>query len=130
MATPVMYMFREREKILDLFEMASGARITYTYIRPGGVQDDLPPEFMPALHLFLDDMPSRIDEYEMLLRENEILVARTKGVGVLRREVAINGSASGPVLRASGVAWDLRKADPYRGLRPPRVRYPCRQRGR
>ncbi|MCH7554152.1 MAG: NADH-quinone oxidoreductase subunit D, partial [Chloroflexi bacterium] len=113
MATPVMYMFREREKILDLFEMVCGARITYTYLRPGGVQDDLPPEFLTALDVFLDDMPHRIDEYERLLRENEILLVRTKGVGVLSPAVAINGSVSGPVLRASGVPWDLRKADPY-----------------
>lgn len=113
MATPVMYMFREREKILDLFEMVCGARITYTYLRPGGVQDDLPPEFLTALDVFLDDMPHRIDEYERLLRENEILLVRTKGVGVLSPAVAINGSVSGPVLRASGVPWDLRKSDPY-----------------
>ncbi len=112
-ATPIMYMFREREKILDLFEMASGARITYTYMRVGGVNDDLPPEFMPYLKKFIDEMPAHIDEYERLLRENEILVVRTKGVGVLPGDVAINGSLSGPVLRASGVPWDLRKADPY-----------------
>lgn len=112
-ATPIMYMFREREKILDLFEMASGARITYTYMRVGGVNDDLPPEFMPHLKRFLDEMPGYIDEYERLLRENEILLIRTKGVGVLPGETAINGSISGPVLRASGVPWDLRKADPY-----------------
>ena len=112
-ATPIMYMFREREKILDLFEMASGARITYTYMRPGGVNDDLPPEFMPAAKRFIDEMPGHIDEYEKLLRENEILVARTKNVGILPAAMAINGSLSGPVLRASGVAWDLRKSDPY-----------------
>ncbi|MSQ24927.1 MAG: NADH-quinone oxidoreductase subunit D [Dehalococcoidia bacterium] len=112
-ATPLMYMFREREKIMDLFEMASGARITYTYMRPGGVNDDLPPEFMPALRKFADEMPGYIDEYERLLRENEILITRTKGVGVLPRDLAINGSLSGPALRASGVPWDLRKADPY-----------------
>lgn len=113
MATPVMYMFREREKILDLFEMTCGARITYTYMRPGGVNDDLPPEFMPELKRFLDEIPSRINEYETLLRENEILVARTKNVGVLQPEIAINSSVSGPMLRASGVSWDLRKSDPY-----------------
>ena len=112
-ATPLMYMFREREKIMDLFEMASGARVTYTYMRAGGVNDDLPPEFMPALRTFSNEMPGYIDEYERLLRENEILITRTKGVGVLPRDLAINGSLSGPVLRASGVPWDLRKADPY-----------------
>ena len=112
-ATPIMYMFREREKILDLFEMVCGARITYTYMRVGGVNDDLPPEFMPYLKKVIDEMPGHIDEYERLLRENEILIVRTKGVGVLPGEMAINGSISGPVLRASGVPWDLRKADPY-----------------
>ena len=111
--TPIMYMFREREKILDLFEMVCGARITYTYMRVGGVNDDLPPEFMPALIKFADEMPAYIDDYEQLLRENEILIVRTKNVGILPAEKAINGSVSGPTLRASGVPWDLRKANPY-----------------
>ncbi|MBI2867573.1 MAG: NADH-quinone oxidoreductase subunit D, partial [Chloroflexi bacterium] len=112
-ATPWMYMFREREKIMDLFEMVCGARITFSYMRPGGVSMDLPPEFMPALTTFVDDMKTRIDDYEALLRENEILVARTKGVGVLPLEKAINCSITGPCLRASGLGWDLRRADPY-----------------
>lgn len=113
LATPWMYMFREREKILDLCEMVCGARITYSYLRVGGVSMDLPPEFMGALRQFCDDFPHRIDEYEKLLRENEILISRTKGVAVLSAETAKNNSLSGPVLRASGVNWDLRKADPY-----------------
>ena len=111
--TPLMYMFREREKILDLFEMVCGARITFTYMRVGGVNDDLPPEFMPALKKFMAEIPHHIDDYEKLLRENEILIARTKNVGILSPEAAINASISGPVLRASGVPWDLRRADPY-----------------
>lgn len=74
---------------------------------------DLPPEFMGALRLFCDDFPHRIDDYEKLLRENEILISRTKGVAVLSAETAKNNSLSGPVLRASGVNWDLRKSDPY-----------------
>ena len=113
LATPWMYMFREREKILDLCEMVCGARITYSYMRVGGVSMDLPPEFMGALRLFCDDFPHRIDDYEKLLRENEILISRTKGVAVLSAETAKNNSLSGPVLRASGVNWDLRKSDPY-----------------
>jgi len=113
MATPLMYMYREREKILDLFEMVCGQRLTYNYMRFGGVAQDLPEEFMPALKRFLDQMPGFVDEYDQLLAENEVLLARTKGVGVLTAEQAVNASISGPILRASGVKWDLRKADPY-----------------
>ncbi|MBM4432495.1 MAG: NADH-quinone oxidoreductase subunit D [Chloroflexi bacterium] len=111
--TPILYMIREREKILDLFEMVSGQRLTYNYMRIGGVSQDIPQEFLPALHKFVEEMPGFIDEYDQLLAENEILLARSKGVGILPREQAINISASGPVLRASGVKWDIRKADPY-----------------
>jgi NADH-quinone oxidoreductase subunit D len=111
--TPFMYMFREREKLLDLFEMACGQRLTYNYMRIGGVSHDIPEEFLPALRRFVAEMPHFIDEYDQLLRENEIVLARSKGVGILPRELAINASAAGPVLRGSGVKWDLRKADPY-----------------
>jgi NADH-quinone oxidoreductase subunit D len=111
--TPILYMLREREKILDLFEMASGQRLTYNYMRIGGVCQDIPEEFLPALKSLADQLPAYIDEYDRLLKQNEILIARTKGVGVLSKEMAINVAASGPVLRASGVKWDIRKADPY-----------------
>ena len=111
--TPVLYMLREREKILDLFEMTCGQRLTYNYMRPGGVSQDIPDEFLPALSKFVKQMPGFIDEYDRLLEKNEILLARTRGVGILNRELAINISASGPALRASGVKWDIRKADPY-----------------
>ncbi len=111
--TPFIYMFREREKIVDLFEMVSGQRLTYNYMRVGGVSQDIPDEFLPALRKFLDKMPGYIDEYDRLLMQNEILLARSKGIGILTREKAINCSISGPVLRASGVEWDIRKADPY-----------------
>jgi len=111
--TPFMYMFREREKIVDLFEMVSGQRLLYNYMRFGGVSQDLPDEFLPALEKLVRTMPGYIDEYDQLLAENEVLLARSKGVGVLPRDMAINYSASGPVLRASGVEWDVRKADPY-----------------
>ena len=111
--TPFMYMFREREKIIDLFEMVCGQRLTYNYMRIGGVSHDIPDEFLPALRKFVREMPGFIDEYDQLLAENEIVLARTKGVAVLPPELAINASAAGPVLRASGVNWDLRKADPY-----------------
>ena len=112
--TPVMHMLRDREKILDLFEMACGARLTVNYMRIGGVSRDIPPEFLPmATKLVKEDMPKRLDEYESLLLENEIIIARSRGVGVLTPEQAIAHSVSGPLLRASGVAWDIRKADPY-----------------
>ena len=111
--TPVMHMFREREKILDLFEMACGARLTTNYMRIGGVSRDVPPEFMPALKKLIAELPKRMPEYEALLTENEIIVARSRGIGVLTPEAAMAASVSGPMLRASGVAWDIRKADPY-----------------
>ena len=113
LATPLMYCFREREKILDLFEILCGARITLSYMRVGGIFQDAPPEFWPVLRDFLGYMPDYIDEYERLITGNEILLSRTKEVGILSAELAINCSISGPVLRASGVNWDLRKADPY-----------------
>ena len=81
--TPVMHMFREREKILDLFEMACGARLTTNYMRIGGVSRDVPPEFMPAAHKVVEELPKRMGEYEDLLLENEIIVARSRGIGVL-----------------------------------------------
>jgi NADH-quinone oxidoreductase subunit D len=111
--TPLLYMYREREKILDLFEMACGQRLTYNYMRFGGVSHDIPQEFIPALKRFIGEMPHYIDEYDQLLAENEILLARAKGVGILPADKAINASMSGPVLRASGVKWDIRRADPY-----------------
>lgn len=113
MMTPVLYMWREREKIVDLFEMLSGQRLLYNYMRIGGISQDLPDEFMPALKRFLAEMPRFIDEYNQLLAQNEILLSRTKGVGILPKDQAISIAASGPVLRASGVQWDLRRANPY-----------------
>ena len=111
--TPLMYTFRSRERILDLFEMLCGARVTVSYMRPGGVLDDTPPDFWPALARFREDFRVEFAELEDLLLENEILLARTRGVSPLPPNVAINCSVSGPVLRASGVNWDWRKMDPY-----------------
>jgi len=111
--TPLLYMFREREKIIELFDMVCGQRLNYNYMRIGGVSQDLPEEFLPALKKFVSEMPGYIDEYHRLISENEIFLARTKGVGILPRDTAINTSAAGPVLRASGIDWDLRKANPY-----------------
>ena len=111
--TPLMYAMRERERILDLFEMLCGARITVSYMRIGGVFQDTPAEFWPALGRLLDDLPGYIDELEGLISTNEVVVARTKGIAVLPSQQAINGSITGPMLRASGVPWDIRKAAPY-----------------
>jgi NADH-quinone oxidoreductase subunit D len=108
-----MYAVREREKILDLFEMVCGQRLTYNYYRIGGVSHDLPADFLAGVKRYVREMPGYIRELDRLLTENEVLVARVKGVGVLPREMAINSSASGPVLRASGVKWDVRREDPY-----------------
>ncbi len=113
MMTPLLYMYREREKILDLFDMACGQRLTYNYMRIGGVSHDIPPEFIPAAKKFLVEMPGFIDEYDELLKENEILLGRTKGVGILPYELAINAGVTGPMARASGVDRDLRRDDPY-----------------
>ena len=113
--TPLFYMFRDRERVLDMFEMTCGARLTTNYMRIGGVAFDLPDELLPTLRSFLDDMPDRIASYEDLLMENEILHARARGIGVISPEMAINSSLSGPILRATGVPWDLRKANPYCG---------------
>ncbi len=113
LGTPLMYSFRSRERILDLFEMLCGARITVSYMRPGGVFADTPAEFWPALDRFLIDFSHEFAEIEQLLLENEILMVRTRGISPLPPDVAINCSVSGPVLRASGVNWDWRKQEPY-----------------
>ncbi|MBM3945572.1 MAG: NADH-quinone oxidoreductase subunit D, partial [SAR202 cluster bacterium] len=112
-ATPLMYCFRERERILEMFEMLCGARITVSYMRPGGVLQDAPADFWPTLKDFLQAMPKYVDELESLISGNEIVIARTKDVGILTPEKAINASVTGPMLRATGVQWDLRKADPH-----------------
>ena len=113
LGTPLMYCFRERERILDLFEMLCGARVTLTYMRPGGVYFDTPEDFWPALKNWLVETPSYLDELEQLLVENEIILIRIKNVGNITLERAIACSTSGPLLRGSGLQWDWRKADPY-----------------
>ena len=113
--TPIMWLFREREKLLDIFEMVSGARLTCNYMRIGGVAFDLPKEFETAVRKFLRECPATIDEVEGLMVKNEIFIVRTRGIGVLTPEMATNSSLSGPMLRGSGIAWDIRKADPYCG---------------
>jgi len=111
----LMYCFRERDTIMDLNEEISGFRMHTSYIRPGGVMADATPRFFDLLGKFLHEMPGHIDEYEDLLTMNPIFRARTIGIGRLAPEVAKVLGASGPMLRGSGIAWDLRKVMPYSG---------------
>lgn len=111
--TPLMYAFREREKILDLFESLSGARMMCNYMRFGGVRVDTSEAWLQQVRELLGEFPRFLDEFERLLMENEILMSRTQGVGVLPRELAINAGITGPMLRASGVNYDIRKVDQY-----------------
>lgn len=113
MGTPLMYAFREREKVLDLFEAISGARMMCNFMRFGGCRTDAPPGWLEQAQKVVDAFPSFLDEFEMLLNENEIIMARTQNVGVLPRELAISASITGPMLRASGVNYDVRKVDRY-----------------
>jgi NADH-quinone oxidoreductase subunit D len=110
-----LYSFRERERILDLKEMVGGQRMMTTYFRPGGVWRDLPEEFATTLRALLDDFPRRIDEYEALLTRNPIFIERTRKIGVLSPEAALQWGVTGPILRASGIGADLRKDQPYSG---------------
>ncbi len=111
----LMYVFREREEIIDLFEMACGARLTTSYMRIGGVSDDLPPAFIPRMLEFLDVMDKRLDEYEAMLDENPLWRQRLEGIGYLSKKDAIAMGVTGPMLRGSGVEYDLRRAQPYCG---------------
>lgn len=112
-STPILYGFREREKILQLFEMICGARMTFSYFRIGGVRDDLPDDFMPKLNEFIKDMEKRIEDYKELINGNEIFMMRMKEIGVISAEEAINYGMTGPSLRGSGVNYDIRKIEPY-----------------
>ncbi|MEL7086206.1 MAG: NAD(P)H-quinone oxidoreductase subunit H [Cyanobacteria bacterium P01_A01_bin.3] len=111
--TPFFYVFREREMIYDLFEAATGMRMMHNYFRIGGVAADLPYGWIDKCRDFCDYLLPKIDEYERLLSKNPILRNRTEGVGTVTRDDAINWGLSGPMLRASGVNWDLRKVDHY-----------------
>ena len=114
MFTPAFYVFEERELILDIFEAVSGSRMMCNYYRFGGVVRDVSDDMLQKIKdLVFDRLPAKTDEVERLLNENELLVGRLKGTHVLSAEDAINYSVTGPVLRASGVPYDLRRADPY-----------------
>ena len=113
LGTPLMYAFREREKILDLFEALTGARMMCNYMRFGGCRVDLPAGWLEEAKKVVAGFPRFLDEYENLLTTNEILMARTQGIGRLSRELAVNASVTGPMLRACGVDYDIRKVDRY-----------------
>ena len=110
-----LYCFREREFILDIFELVSGQRMMTTYIRPGGLWRDVPPEFEPAVRDFLGMFPKRINMYEDLLTKNPLFVDRTKGIAAISGEDALRWGMTGPSLRGSGVDYDIRKVQPYSG---------------
>jgi len=111
--TPFFYILREREMIYDLFEAATGMRMMHNYFRVGGVAVDLPYGWVDKCLSFCDYFLPKIDEYEKLITNNPIFLARVEGVGIIQREEAINWGLSGPMLRGSGVQWDLRKVDHY-----------------
>jgi NADH-quinone oxidoreductase subunit D len=107
------YCFRDRDRILDLFEMSSGQRMHTRYFQVGGVFEDIPVGFAEKTLAFVREMPSRIDQFEALLTRNEIFLQRTKGIGVVPRERLLELGVTGPLLRAAGEPWDLRKVAPY-----------------
>jgi NADH-quinone oxidoreductase subunit D len=124
-----LYCFREREIILDIFELCSGQRMMTTYIRPGGLWRDVPVEFETAVRDFLKMFPRRVDEYEALMTKNPILMDRLVGIGKLDAATALSHGVTGPTLRASGVNWDLRKARPYMGYEQYDFNIPVRTEG-
>lgn len=111
--TPFLWMFEDRETLLEFYEAASGARMHAAYIRPGGVHQDLPAGLTDRIGEFIEKFPQRLDEIETVLTENRIWKQRTVDIGVVTPEQAMDWGFSGPMLRGSGVAWDLRKAQPY-----------------
>src|ERR671936_364568 len=123
------YCFRERETILDLSEMVAGYRMHTRYFQAGGLAEDIPRGFYPECRKLVEWMPHAIDDYEALLSENQIWLERTRGIGLLSAEDAIALGQSGPVLRASGVDWDLRRAQPYLAYNQVDFRVPVYQEG-
>ena len=111
-----LYAMREREMILDIFELVSGQRMMTTYIRPGGLWRDVPAQFNELVQQVVDIMPGRIDEYETLLTNNVLFKERTQGIGVIDIPTCLAYNVSGPTLRAAGLALDVRKSNPYSGI--------------
>jgi NADH-quinone oxidoreductase subunit D len=124
-----LYAFREREYILDILEMCSGQRMMTTYIRPGGLWREVPVEFEAAVRQIIKTFPKRIDEYERLLTKNPLFLDRVLHIGVLPKQVALQYGVTGPMLRASGVKWDLRKDRPYSGYEQYEFEVPVRTEG-
>ncbi len=124
-----LYAFREREYILDILELCSGQRMMTTYIRPGGLWRDVPAEFETAVRDFIKMFPRRVDEYEALLTKNPLFLDRLLGIGKLDAATALQHGVTGPMLRASGVNWDLRKARPYMGYEQYDFEVPVRTEG-
>lgn len=113
--TVLLWCFREREKLLNVNELIAGFRLFPSYIRIGGLREDLPNGFHEAVDAFLTEFPDRIDEYEKMLTKNDVWQRRTKGVGIVTKEQAIANGTVGPIARASGVNYDVRRAFPYMG---------------
>ena len=111
--TPLMYAFREREKILDLFEQLTGSRMMCNYMRFGGCRVDVTDAWLDRARRLVAGMPQFVDEFEALLTTNEILMVRCQGIGALKPDLAVNAGVTGPMLRATGVNYDLRKVDHY-----------------
>ncbi len=124
-----LYCFRDREHALDILELVSGQRMMTTYIRPGGLWRDVPVEFERAVRGFLKEIPKRIDQYEALLTRNPIMLDRVLGISTMTRDVALQYGVTGPMLRASGVQWDLRKDRPYCGYEQYDFEVPTRSEG-
>ena len=112
---PFFWLFEEREKMMEFYERASGARMHAAYFRPGGVHQDIPIGLMDDIYEFITKFSERLDEVEDLITENRIWVKRTKDIGTLSSEDAMNWGCSGVMLRGSGIKWDLRKEQPYDG---------------
>lgn len=113
--TPFFYTMRERERVFDILEMVTGVRMNYGYYRVGGLSHDLPEGFEAKVQAFIDDFPAKLEQYQLLYAKNDIWLNRTKGIGVLSRETALEYGLTGPSARASGVNLDFRKATPYSG---------------
>ncbi len=111
--TPLLWMFEEREKMMLFYEKASGSRMHAAYIRPGGVHQDLPPNLLNEIDQFINQFPQKIDDMESLLTNNRIFKQRLVDIGIVSKEQALDWGFSGPMIRGSGIAWDLRKNQPY-----------------